>query len=177
MFYAATNVGLMFLIGKRRGVIAYWMESVGLHALSVYSNLKSVELTGSLLFHGLFIGCVFHEGHEGHLVVEMVKDNDVTIHYVEHVGSIVLLHGCVLDVDVFKIANGVERGVTIQSAKACVFAFYAERMYELVYCFVATVVAVHLMCLTHSVWKSQRCLTMAYSHATKRINAYKRTAV
>ena len=77
MLDATADVCLMLLIGQRRYSIADRMESIRLDIMLVDEHLQFAE------FGICFIFLSFrHQCDESHLVAEMVKDDDVSIHYI-----------------------------------------------------------------------------------------------
>ena len=120
MPYSTTYVGLMLIVGERRGGIANRVKLVR-HGVGTVHHLQEVGKMS-----------VVAKCDESYLVVEMVEHYDVLIEDVEHVRCIVSLHGGVLDGNILKVANGIERGVAIQSAVLLVLPRDAEAGNEVV---------------------------------------------
>ena len=64
---------------------------------------------------GLCQSCCFVDGkrYYGHLIVEVVEHYNISIEDVINIRSIVFRHRDIFDINVFKIFNGIKRGVTI----------------------------------------------------------------
>ena len=121
----APDVGLVLLIGERRGSLADGVEAIGLHACLVHRALQVGELTVAVV-------AVLGQGDERHRVVEVIKDDEVAVEDVVDVRRIVLRHGRVLDVDILEVANGVEGRVAIESTEVGALTLDMEAMDEVV---------------------------------------------
>ena len=106
MLDAAADVGLVLLVGERRGRLADGVEAIRLHARLVDRALQVSELAVAVV-------AVLGQGDERHRVVEVVKDDEVAVEDIVDVGGIVFCHSGVLDLDVLEVAHGVEGRVTV----------------------------------------------------------------
>ena len=120
MPYATANVGLVFLVGKRRAHFAHGMEVVLLDIRLVHGAEDAFQIS------------LTAKRNHRKPVVEMVEDNQVAEQDVEHIGRIVLLLRLVLYRDVLEIAHGIERGVAVETTelgvRACYFNMVDERV-------------------------------------------------
>ena len=103
---ASADVGLVLLVGERRGRLADGVEAIRLHVRLVHRALQVSELAVAVV-------AVLGQGDERHRVVEVVEDDEVAVEDIVDVGGIVFCHRGVLDLDVLEVAHGVEGRVAV----------------------------------------------------------------
>ena len=120
---APTDVGLVLLVGERRGDGTRGMEVVGGVVAVVDGPLHHVELA--------FLAFALHF-EEHHFVAEVVEYNQVLVEDVQHVGGVVGGFAAVLYRDVLEVADSVERGVSVQATVVAVLSLYPEAAQKIV---------------------------------------------
>ena len=176
---AAPDVGLVLLIGERRGGLTDRVEAVRFHICLVHCALQVGKLSVAVV-------AVLGQGDECHRVVEMVEDDEVAVEDIVDVGCIVLCHRGVLDLDVLEVAHGVEGRVAVEAAEVGTLAFDMEAMDEVVEVFddgqlaglaLAGTRGGQLMFLGGAVGQRDDRLTMTDSDGGNRVDADKRPCV
>ena len=165
MTYALTDIPLVFFVGQRRCHLADSVKAVSPCCGFVYGTFYVVQ-------HALVAN-----GHKRHLAVVVVKDYYVTIEHIQHVGSIVLVHRRVFDVDILEISHSIKRGVSIESYVVGVFALYLKVPEEVCQRPVCGVVAVYHRLRRAAVGQGHSTQSVTYCYACHRTYSYERTRV
>ena len=158
----------MLLVGDGRGDRTHGLEAVGRHASAahgLHELVEAVALAGS------------QQLHEGHLVVVVVKDDDIFVEDVVHVGGVVVGLAVDCNIDVLKVAHGVERGVAIEAAILAALALDVEGGDEVGHGLLHGVGIGHGAGLNLAARHGEDGLPVAHGHAGQRVDAEKRAAV
>ena len=128
MFHAFANVGLMLLIGQRAETLANRMEIVRFHILTVD---RTIELFDACLAFSLQSiirrrNWSIEQGNKLDGIVKMVEHDEVAIEDIENIGSVILCHRGIFDLDILKISHGIKGGITIKSTEIRTFTLYVK---------------------------------------------------
>ena len=157
MGYAATDVGLVLLVGEGRGDLAHGMEAIEGHIGTGQTEFQLVQC-------GTFsLGYEFMEVED---IVEMVELQDIAEEDVEHVGGIVEGLGLVLDINLLEIADGIERGEAPQgtAVQLAGIALEGELLHELTDEGIAAVLGRNVTGGGTAVGIGTAALAMPYTH-------------
>ena len=116
--HAAAHRCAEFFVARRGARTAYSLEAKGLHTLA------------QQCFAQLVHACLSAKGDDCELVIEVVEHQNVAEQSVDNVGRVVLRQCFVLYFYLFKIANGIERRVAVESAVAALLASDVEPLQE-----------------------------------------------
>ena len=138
---AFADVLLMLLIGKCRKCFAHRMEIIRLHIRFVHGLEQGFELgfTCSILSllvcgirNNLAFCIVFAQRNQLHRIIEMVENNNVLIHNIIDIRSIILLHRSIFYRNILEISHSIEGGETIQATEVLALAFYMKALDEII---------------------------------------------
>ena len=162
MLYTTAYVGTMLIIGQWRSALA--------------NSLKTEVLLGRIVycFQQIFKSLLATKRCKGQSTVEVVYHNHVPIHYIQYVGSVVFGLSLVLNIDVLKVAHGIERCVTKESEHFSIVAFYLKTRHKGIYCTIAGIIIVYVVLLDYTSWQSQGCHSVCYRYTSERMRSYKR---
>ena len=114
---ALADVGFVFFIGQGTGCFTYRPEVVG-RIVSV------VDCLFNFIDVARFVICL--QFHQYHFALEIIEYNQVFVEDVENVRCIVFRVATVFYWNLLKIADGIERGVTVYTCVAGIFSFHLE---------------------------------------------------
>ena len=141
------------------------MEIVSLHTGLVHGLQYSIDVI-----------CVAQRYNSEHIVM-MIENNHRFVQYIQNVGGIVLSLCLVLHGDILEVTNGIERGVTKQTAHGSIVALNLDVINQRMDGLIGTIVLVYLVLHCAAVRVTNRSYTMCDSHTGNGINTDKASRV